>query len=151
MNLNGYKIANPTILARISHEELDALFRGYGYTPYFIEGDDPSDMHQKMASTLERTIAEIHAIQKTARDSGQAERPRWPMIVLRAPKGWTGPKEINGHKAEGSWRSHQVPFSDVRENPKSLQMLEDWLKSYKPDELFDANGSFGPRAKGIIT
>jgi xylulose-5-phosphate/fructose-6-phosphate phosphoketolase len=141
LNLNGYKIANPTILARISPEELDALFRGYGYTPYFVEGDDPSDMHQKMASTLERTIAEIHAIQKAARDSGQAERPRWPMIVLRAPKGWTGPKEINGHKAEGSWRSHQVPFSDVRANPKSLQMLEDWLKSYQPDELFDANGS----------
>ncbi len=141
LNLNGYKIANPTILARISPEELDALFRGYGYTPYFVEGDDPSDMHQKMASTLERTISEIHAIQKAARDSGQAERPRWPMIVLRAPKGWTGPKEINGHKAEGSWRSHQVPFSDVRANPKSLQMLEDWLKSYQPDELFDANGS----------
>jgi xylulose-5-phosphate/fructose-6-phosphate phosphoketolase len=141
LNLNGYKIANPTILARISPEELDALFRGYGYTPYFVEGDDPSDMHQKMASTLERTIAEIHAIQKAARDGGQAERPRWPMIVLRAPKGWTGPKEINGHKAEGSWRSHQVPFSDVRANPKSLQMLEDWLKSYQPDELFDANGS----------
>jgi xylulose-5-phosphate/fructose-6-phosphate phosphoketolase len=141
LNLNGYKIANPTILARISPEELDALFRGYGYTPYFVEGDDPSDMHQKMASTLERTISEIHAIQKAARDSGQAARPRWPMIVLRAPKGWTGPKEINGHKAEGSWRSHQVPFSDVRANPKSLQMLEDWLKSYQPDELFDANGS----------
>ena len=142
LNLNGYKIANPTILARISHEELEALFRGYGYTPYFIEGDDPSDMHQKMAGTLEQSIAEIRAIQKTARDSGQAERPRWPMIVLRAPKGWTGPKEINGHKAEGSWRSHQVPFSDVRENPKNLKMLEDWLKSYKPEELFDANGGF---------
>jgi xylulose-5-phosphate/fructose-6-phosphate phosphoketolase len=141
LNLNGYKIANPTILARISHEELDALFRGYGYTPYFIEGDDPSDMHQKMAGTLEQAIAEIRAIQKTARDSGQAVRPRWPMIVLRTPKGWTGPKEINGHKAEGSWRSHQVPFSDVRTNPKSLKMLEDWLKSYKPDELFDGNGS----------
>ena len=140
LNLNGYKIANPTILARISHEELDSLFRGYGYIPYFVEGDDPSDMHQKMASTLEQAIAEIRAIQKTARDSGQAERPRWPMIVLRAPKGWTGPKEINGHKAEGSWRSHQVPFSDVRANPKSLKMLEDWLKSYKPGELFDANG-----------
>src|SRR4051794_1624568 len=140
LNLNGYKIANPTILARISHEELDALFQGYGYTPYFIEGDDPSDMHQKMAATLERAIAEIRTTQKTARDSGQAKRPRWPMIVLRSPKGWTGPKEINGHKAEGSWRSHQVPFSDVRKNPKSLKMLEDWLKSYKPEELFDANG-----------
>lgn len=142
LNLNGYKIANPAILARISHEELDALFRGYGYTPYFVEGDDPVDMHQKMAATLEQAIADIHAIQKTARASGTAERPRWPMIVLRSPKGWTGPKEINGHKAEGSWRSHQVPFSDVRENPKSLKMLEDWLKSYKPEELFDGNGRF---------
>jgi xylulose-5-phosphate/fructose-6-phosphate phosphoketolase len=141
LNLNGYKIANPAILARISHEELDALFRGYGYTPYFIEGDDPSDMHQKMAGTLEQAVADIRAIQKTARDSGQADRPRWPMIVLRTPKGWTGPKEINGHKVEGSWRSHQVPFSDVRENPKNLKVLEDWMKSYKPEELFDANGS----------
>jgi len=149
LNLNGYKIANPTILARISHEELDSLFRGYGYTPYFVEGDDPSDMHQKMAGTLEQAIAEIRAIQKTARDTGQMERPRWPMIVLRAPKGWTGPKEINGHKAEGSWRSHQVPFSDVRENPKSLKMLEDWLKSYKPEELFDANGGFVSELKEL--
>ena len=140
LNLNGYKIANPAILARISHEELDALFRGYGYTPYFVEGDDPTDMHQKMAATLEQAIADIQVIQKTARDSGKAERPRWPMIVLRSPKGWTGPKEINGRKVEGSWRSHQVPFSDVRENPKSLKMLEDWLKSYKPEELFDDNG-----------
>ena len=117
LNLNGYKIANPTILARISHEELEALFVGYGYTPYFVEGDEPGEMHQKMAATLDAAIAEIRAIQKKARDSGKAERPRWPMIVLRSPKGWTGPKEINGHKAEGSWRSHQVPFSDVRDNP----------------------------------
>jgi xylulose-5-phosphate/fructose-6-phosphate phosphoketolase len=140
LNLNGYKIANPTILARISHEELEALFRGYGYTPYFVEGDDPETMHQTMAATLDAAVGEIRAIQKTARDSGKAERPRWPMIVLRSPKGWTGPKEINGHKAEGSWRSHQVPFSDVRENPAHLQLLEDWMKSYKPEELFDADG-----------
>jgi len=140
LNLNGYKIANPTILARISHEELEALFRGYGYTPYFVEGDDPDTMHQAMAATLDATVAEIRAIQKTARDSGLAERPRWPMIVLRSPKGWTGPKEINGHKAEGSWRSHQVPFSDVRSNPEHLKLLEDWMKSYRPEELFDADG-----------
>ncbi|KIO50025.1 phosphoketolase [Nitrosospira sp. NpAV] len=149
LNLNGYKIANPTLLARISREELDALFRGYGYTPYYVEGDDPADMHQKMAATLEQAIADIRAIQKTARDSGKAERPRWPMIVLRSPKGWTGPKEINGHKLEGSWRSHQVPFSDVRENPKSFKMLEDWLKSYKPEELFDADGRFLPELREL--
>jgi xylulose-5-phosphate/fructose-6-phosphate phosphoketolase len=140
LNLNGYKIANPTILARISHEELEALFVGYGYTPYFVEGDDPTEMHQKMAATLDEAVAKIRAIQREARASGKAERPRWPMIVLRSPKGWTGPKEIKGHKAEGSWRSHQVPISDVRENPESLKLLETWLKSYKPEELFDANG-----------
>jgi xylulose-5-phosphate/fructose-6-phosphate phosphoketolase len=140
LNLNGYKIANPTIMARISYEELEALFRGYGYTPYFVEGDDPDTMHQLMAATLDTVVAEIRAIQKTARASGQAERPFWPMIVLRSPKGWTGPKEINGHKAEGSWRSHQVPFSDVRSNPEHLKLLEDWMKSYRPEELFDADG-----------
>ena len=140
LNLNGYKIANPTILARISHEELEALFRGYGYTPYFVEGDDPAAMHQKMAATLDETIGRIRSIQQAARSGGKVERPRWPMIVLRSPKGWTGPKEIKGHKAEGSWRSHQVPFSDVRENPASLELLENWLKSYKPEELFDADG-----------
>ncbi len=140
LNLNGYKIANPTILARISHEELEALFVGYGYTPYFVEGSDPVEMHQKMAATLDAAIGEIRAIQKKARDAGKAERPRWPMIVLRAPKGWTGPKEVKGHKAEGSWRSHQVPFSDVRENPASLKLLETWLKSYQPQELFDDSG-----------
>jgi xylulose-5-phosphate/fructose-6-phosphate phosphoketolase len=140
LNLNGYKIANPTILARISHEELEALFVGYGYTPYFVEGSDPAQMHQKMAATLDAAIGEIRAIQQRARASGRAERPRWPMIVLRAPKGWSGPKEINGHKAEGSWRSHQVPFSDVRENPVHLELLQSWLRSYRPEELFDANG-----------
>jgi xylulose-5-phosphate/fructose-6-phosphate phosphoketolase len=140
LNLNGYKIANPTILARISHEELQALFVGYGYTPYFVEGSDPAEMHQKMAATLEQAIGEIRTAQQTARASGHATRPRWPMIVLRSPKGWTGPKEIDGHKLEGSWRSHQVPFADVRNNPGNLKMLEDWLRSYKPEELFDAEG-----------
>jgi xylulose-5-phosphate/fructose-6-phosphate phosphoketolase len=140
LNLNGYKIANPTILARISHEELEGLFRGYGYTPYFVEGSDPATMHQKMAAILDETIDQIRSLQKKARAGGKAERPRWPMIVLRSPKGWTGPKDIDGRKAEGSWRSHQVPFSDVRENPAHLKLLEDWLKSYKPEELFDGNG-----------
>ncbi len=149
LNLNGYKIANPTILARISHEELEALFVGYGYTPYFVEGDDPTQMHQQMAATLDVAIKEIRSIQKKARASGKAERPRWPMIVLRSPKGWTGPKKIKGHKAEGSWRSHQVPFSDVRSNPDSLKLLKDWLKSYKPEELFAADGALIPELKAI--
>ena len=105
---------------------------------------NPSTMHQTMAATLEGAIEEIHTLQNTARRSGKAERPRWPMIVLRSPKGWTGPKEIDGHKAEGSWRSHQVPFSDVRENPAHLKLLEDWMRSYKPEELFDANGTLRP-------
>ncbi len=140
LNLNGYKIANPAILARISHEELESLFVGYGYTPYFVEGSEPTEMHQKMAATLDAAIANIRAIQRQARADARVERPRWPMIVLRTPKGWTGPKEVKGHKAEGSWRSHQVPFSDVRENPDSLKLLESWLQSYKPQELFDASG-----------
>ncbi|MFL6577686.1 MAG: phosphoketolase [Povalibacter sp.] len=140
LNLNGYKIANPTILARIGHDELEALFVGYGYTPYFVEGDDPTQMHQKMASVLDEVIGRIRGFQRAARSNKKAERPRWPMIVLRSPKGWTGPKEIKGRKAEGSWRSHQVPFSDVRDDPKSLKLLETWLKSYKPEELFDKSG-----------
>jgi xylulose-5-phosphate/fructose-6-phosphate phosphoketolase len=140
LNLNGYKIANPTILARISHEELEALFVGYGYVPHFVEGSDPAEMHQKMAATLDQTFAAIRTIQGGARASGRAERPRWPMIVLRAPKGWTGPKEFHGHKVEGSWRAHQVPFSDVRANPSSLALLESWMKSYRPQELFDDAG-----------
>ena len=149
LNLNGYKIANPAILARISHEELEALFVGYGYKPYFVEGDDPAQMHQKMAATLEETIGEIRAHQKTARESKKPFRPRWPMIVLRSPKGWTGPKEIHGHKLEGFWRSHQVPFADVRDNPASLKLLEDWMRSYKPEELFDANGKLVPALKAL--
>ncbi len=149
LNLNGYKIANPTVLARISHEELESLFVGYGYAPYFVEGDDPNTMHQKMAATLEEAIGRIRGIQRAARDNRKAERPRWPMIVLRTPKGWTGPKEIKGHKAEGSWRSHQVPFSDMRENPESLALLESWLKSYRPEELFDEQGALIPELRAL--
>jgi len=149
LNLNGYKIANPTILARISPEELEALFVGYGYTPYFVEGDDPALMHQKMAETLETAILEIRAHQQRARASSDAYRPRWPMIVLRTPKGWTGPKAIKGHKTEGSWRSHQVPFSDVRTNPDSLTLLHDWMAGYKPDELFTDEGRLRPEIKAL--
>jgi len=149
LNLNGYKIANPTILARISHEELEALFRGYGYTPYFVEGSDPAEMHQKMASTLDEVVARIRSVQSAARNSKTAERVRWPMIVLRTPKGWTGPKEVAGHKIEGFWRAHQVPFSDVRTNPASLKILEDWMRSYKPEELFDANGRLLPELRAL--
>ena len=149
LNLNGYKIANPTILSRISHEELEALFVGYGYTPYFVEGDDPRLMHQKMAATLERAIDEIRSQQKVARDTNKPFRPSWPMIVLRSPKGWTGPKEINGHKVEGFWRAHQVPFADVRDNPVHLKLLEDWMRSYQPEELFDTNGRLVPRLRAL--
>ncbi|MFL9930715.1 phosphoketolase family protein [Paraburkholderia sp. RL18-103-BIB-C] len=149
LNLNGYKIANPTILARISHRELEALFEGYGYKPFFVEGSDHAEMHEKMAATLDTIIAEIRAIHEKARAGGEPERPRWPMIVLRTPKGWSGPKEVKGHKAEGSWRSHQVPFGDVRDNPDSLALLESWLHSYKPDELFDADGRLMPELRAL--
>jgi len=142
LHLNGYKIANPTILARISHEELEALFRGYGWTPYFVEGDDPKVMHQLMAEVTERCITEIRDIQSKARSSKSKspERPRWPMIILRTPKGWTGPKEVDGHKVEGFWRAHQIPILDPKTSPKHLKQLEAWMKSYKPEELFDKNG-----------
>ncbi len=149
LNLNGYKIANPTILARISHEELEALFVGYGYKPLFVEGNDPASMHQKMADTLERAVDEIRAIQRRARQSQEVTRPRWPMIVLRSPKGWTGPKELEGHKLEGFWRSHQVPFADVRTNPTHLKVLEGWMKSYHPESLFDAQGRLVPELKSL--
>jgi xylulose-5-phosphate/fructose-6-phosphate phosphoketolase len=149
LNLNGYKIANPTVLARISHEELESLFVGYGYKPYFVEGSDPAAMHQSMAATLDVAIAEIREVWKRAREHGKVERPRWPMIVLRTPKGWTGPKEIGGHKIEGSWRSHQVPFADVRGNPKNLALLESWLRSYEPGKLFDAGGRLAPELKAL--
>ncbi len=144
LHLNGYKIAGPTVLARISHEELDQLFRGYGYTPYFVEGDDPATMHQLMAATLDTVTAEIRRIQADARKNGFKERPRWPMIVLRSPKGWTGPKEVDGKKTEGSWRSHQVPLSEMAEKPGHVKLLEQWMKSYKPEELFDKTGKLIP-------
>jgi xylulose-5-phosphate/fructose-6-phosphate phosphoketolase len=144
LHLNGYKIAGPTVLARVSHEELDHLFRGYGYTPYFVEGDDPATMHQLMASTLDTVTAEIRRIQADTRKNGFKERPRWPMIVLRSPKGWTGPKEVDGKMTEGSWRSHQVPFSDMAEKSGHLKLLEQWMKSYKPGELFDKTGRLIP-------
>ena len=141
LHLNGYKIANPTILSRISHEEIEDLFKGYGYTPYFVEGSDPDSMHQAMAATVEQCVEDIRNIQQEARSSGTAKRPRWPMIVLRSPKGWTGPQEVDGHKVEGFWRSHQVPMGGMHKNPEHLQLLEDWMHSYEPEKLFDANGS----------
>lgn len=149
LHLNGYKINNPTILSRISHEELENLFIGYGWTPYFVEGSDPVTMHQAMAATLEACIAVIKSIQETARDSGKPTRPRWPMIVLRSPKGWTGPKEVDGHKVEGFWRAHQVPLGNVKENPEHLKQLEAWLRSYKPEELFNENGQLRPELKAL--
>jgi len=149
LNLNGYKIANPTILARITREELESLMIGYGYKPYFVEGSEPAVMHQKMAETLERAVDEIRTFQRRARHSSDVTRPRWPMIVLRSPKGWTGPKELDGHKLEGSWRSHQVPFADVRTNPAHLEVLESWMRSYRPDELFDATGKFVPELRAL--
>ncbi len=171
LHLNGYKIANPTVLARIPHAELESLFVGYGYKPYFVEGSDPATMHQKMAETLDTVIAEIREIQAQARTAnkaelglggprakartgtqaelglgapGAAERPRWPMIVLRSPKGWTGPAYVDGKKAEDYWRSHQVPFAELAEKPEHVKLLEKWLKSYRPQELFDAEGRFLP-------
>ena len=140
LHLNGYKIANPTLLARLGHDELKNLFIGYGYRPYFVEGSDPVEMHQKMAATLDAIIDEIRSIQHEARNEGNLRRPLWPMIVLRSPKGWTGPKEVDGKKTEDYWRSHQVPFSEVIDNPKHLKLLEDWMKSYHPEELFDDTG-----------
>jgi xylulose-5-phosphate/fructose-6-phosphate phosphoketolase len=140
LNLNGYKINNPTLLSRISHEELENLFKGYGWKPYFVEGSDPEVMHQRMAAVMEQCITEIREVQQAARAGGSLVRPRWPMIVLRSPKGWTGPKEVDGHKVEGYWRAHQVPLSGMKENPAHLKQLEEWLRSYKPEELFDAGG-----------
>jgi xylulose-5-phosphate/fructose-6-phosphate phosphoketolase len=144
LHLNGYKIASPTVLARISREELEALFRGYGYKPYFVEGDDPDKVHSLMAATLDQIIAEIRQIQAEARNHGFKKRPIWPMIILRTPKGWTGPKEVDGLKAEGSWRSHQVPLANLAENPSHLKILEKWMKSYRPEELFDQAGKLIP-------
>ncbi|TIM97857.1 MAG: phosphoketolase family protein [Mesorhizobium sp.] len=143
LHLNGYKIASPTILARISDEELRALFVGFGYEPLFVEGDDPPLMHERMAVVLDDALDRIQAIQQAARSGGETAdgRPKWPMIILRSPKGWTGPKEVDGLKTEGFWRAHQVPLSGLAENPAHLKMLEEWLRSYRPEELFDAEGA----------
>src|SRR5437870_701226 len=140
LHLNGYKIANATVLARISHQELEELFCGYGYKPYFVEGDEPALMHQLMAGALDKVLAEIRTIQADARKNGFKRRPIWPMIVLRSPKGWTGPKTVDGKPTEGSWRSHQVPLSDLANKPGHLKQLEKWMKGYKPEELFDQTG-----------
>lgn len=144
LHLNGYKIANPTVLARIDHEELESLFRGYGYTPHFVEGSDPETMHRRMAEVTEGCILDIKAIQGKARESGVADRPRWPMIILRSPKGWTGPKEVHGHKVEDFWRAHQVPVLDPATDEDSLALVEQWMRSYKPEDLFDEHGTLRP-------
>jgi xylulose-5-phosphate/fructose-6-phosphate phosphoketolase len=141
LHLNGYKIANPTVLARIGRDELRALLEGYGYAPRFVEGDQPAAMHDLMAATLEEALAEIRRIQSATRDDGDRRRPRWPMIVLATPKGWTGPKQVDGQPAEGSFRSHQVPIAAPRTNPEHLAQLEAWLRSYRPDDLFDRDGA----------
>lgn len=141
LHLNGYKIANPTVLARIPGDELEQLFLGYGYQPYFVEGEEPEYMHQKMAQVLGQVVEEIRAIQKVARKREKLQRPRWPMIILRTPKGWTGPKTVDGKKTEGSWRSHQVPFAHIINNKNHLELLESWLNSYRPEELFDEQGA----------
>jgi len=140
LHLNGYKIAGPTVLARIAHDELEALFRGYGYAPHFVEGDDPATMHELMASTLDRIVAEIQSIQRDARSNGFRKRPLWPMIVLRSPKGWTGPDSVEGKPVEGTFRAHQVPVAELATHPGHLSILEKWMRSYRPEKLFDANG-----------
>jgi xylulose-5-phosphate/fructose-6-phosphate phosphoketolase len=149
LHLNGYKINNPTILARISHEELEALFVGYGYTPYFVEGSDPESMHQAMAATLEHCVVEIRKFQEEARQTGQAFRPRWPMIILRSPKGWTAPRKVDDHYLEGFWRAHQIPITDVATNPAHLSLLESWLRSYKPEERFNEQGRLITELKAL--
>ncbi|TLU83168.1 MAG: phosphoketolase family protein [Chlorobium sp.] len=149
LHLNGYKIANPAILARIPHDELESLLVGYGYKPYFVEGSEPLAMHQQMAAALDACLDEIAGIQLEARQHGLNERPLWPMIVLRSPKGWTGPKEVDGKKTEDFWRSHQVPFTSVRENPAHLKLLEEWMRSYRPEELFTDSGALRPELKAL--
>ncbi|CAD6441870.1 0ff34b92-8652-4d05-a826-96f9471ef8e6 [Sclerotinia trifoliorum] len=149
LHLNGYKINNPTILARISHKELESLFVGYGWKPYFVEGSDLESMHQAMAGTLERCVVEIRKYQKEARESGKAIRPRWPMIVLRSPKGWTGPRKVDDKLLEGFWRAHQIPLPNVASNPEHLKVLEAWMHSYKPEEIFDKEGKLLPELKEL--
>ncbi|MBV8890994.1 MAG: phosphoketolase family protein, partial [Acidobacteria bacterium] len=149
LHLNGYKISNPTVLARLSNEELSHLFTGYGWKAYFIAGDQPQPLHQAMAATLEAVIEEIHGIQADARESSQLTRPVWPMIILRTPKGWTGPKEVDGKPVEGTWRSHQVPVADLALIPEHIKILEAWMKSYRPEELFDRNGRLIPELREL--
>ncbi len=149
LHLNGYKIANPTVLARISNEELMDLFSGYGYTPYLIEGSDPKAVHQAMAATLNKVMDDIRTIQTTARSSETFIRPRWPMIILRTPKGWTCPKELDGLKLEDYWRAHQVPFAQLAEKPEHIHILEQWMKSYCPETLFDQNGRLAPEIAAL--
>ena len=149
LHLNGYKINNPTLLSRISHDELENLFKGYGWTPHFVEGDDPLIMHRQMAETMERCVTEIRRIQQEARASGKPARPRWPMVILRSPKGWTGPKEVDGHKVEGYWRAHQVPLAGVTSNPQHLAQLQGWLAGYRPQELFGEDGKLRPELRAL--
>ncbi|HTV55536.1 MAG TPA: phosphoketolase family protein [Terriglobia bacterium] len=149
LHLNGYKIANPTVPARISDEELEDLFKGYGWTPYVVEGSDPSPTHQKMAAVLEECISTIRTVQEKARREHDARRPRWPMIILRTPKGWTGPKQVDGHRVEGFWRAHQVPILDVDKQPDHLKELEDWMRSYRPRELFDNSGRLSEELRDL--
>ncbi|HEX3449809.1 MAG TPA: phosphoketolase family protein [Isosphaeraceae bacterium] len=149
LHLNGYKIDNPTILARIGREELEHLLLGYGYTPYFVEGHEPEAMHRLMATTLDKVVAEIKRIQSDARERGVTERPRWPMIVLKSPKGWTGPKEVDGRPVEGTYRAHQVPLSEPTEHPEHLKILESWMRSYRPEELFDETGRLIPELREL--
>ena len=149
LHLNGYKIANPTILGRLDDDELTNLFKGYGHEPLFVEGEVPGEMHQKMAQTLDSALDRIRDIQNAARSQGSRQRPRWPMIVLRSPKGWTGPKEVDGKKVEGFWRAHQVPIDGVRSNPAHLEILDSWMRSYRPETLFDENGRFAPELQAL--
>jgi xylulose-5-phosphate/fructose-6-phosphate phosphoketolase len=149
LHLNGYKIANPTVLARIGDDELDDLLRGYGHEPYLVAGDDPEQMHQQMAASLDRVLDRIGEIQRLARDGGDRSRPRWPCLVLRTPKGWTGPREVDGLPVEGTWRAHQVPLARVREDKGHLRALEDWLRSYRPAELFDQTGALRPELAAL--
>src|SRR5215471_10014413 len=149
LQLNGYKIANPTVLARIPQEELEALLTGYGYQVYTVQGDDPELVHQQLAATMDTVIGEIRAIQRRAREDGDVSRPAWPAIVLRTPKGWTGPRVVDGLPVEGTWRAHQVPIAEARQNPEHLAQLEAWLRSYHADELFDPSGALRPELAAL--
>src|SRR5580704_13413474 len=142
LHLNGYKINNPTLLARVRHDELENLMRGYGWTPYFVEGSDIDSMHQAMAATVEHCVLEIREHQRSARKEGAQSRPRWPMIVLRSPKGWTAPRKVEGHYLEGFWRAHQVPLPNVKSDPEQLRLLESWMRSQMPEQLYDGEGKF---------